>query len=92
LERVQLHKAGGLNANDLTIVSCLFDRNGNFVEGKQKLVQLRLRDETLARRLSTGLTVKTSFETQPGTYAVRVAVRDARGQLLSAESAVVEIP
>ena len=92
LERVQLHKAGGVNANDLTIVSCLFDRNGNFVEGKQKLVQLRLRDETLARRLSTGLTVKTSFETPPGTYAVRVAVRDARGQLLSAESAVAEIP
>ena len=92
LERIRLQKAGGLNANDLTVVSCLFDRNGNFVAGKQEGVKLRLRDETLANRMAGGLTVKTSFETQPGTYAVRVAVRDEQGDLLSAESAVVEIP
>jgi hypothetical protein len=92
LERIRLQKADGRNANDLTVVSCLFDRNGNFVAGKQEVVKLRLRDETLANRLSAGLTVKTSFETQPGTYAVRVAVRDEQGELLSAESAVVEIP
>ena len=92
LERIRLQKAEGRNANDLTVVSCLFDRNGNFVNGKQETVKLRLRDETLANRMSAGLTVKTSFETQPGTYAVRVAVRDDEGELLSAESAVVEIP
>jgi hypothetical protein len=92
LERVQLQKADGVNSNDLTVIACLFDRNGNLVEGKQKLVKLRLRDETLANRLSAGLTVKTNFEAEPGTYAVRVAVRDAQGQLLSAESAIVEIP
>lgn len=92
LERIRLQKADGRNVNDLTVVSCLFDRNGNFVSGKQELVKLRLRDDTLVNRLSAGLTVKTSFETQPGTYAVRVAVRDEQGELLSAQSAVVEIP
>ncbi|MGA2327608.1 MAG: VWA domain-containing protein [Bryobacteraceae bacterium] len=92
LERIRLEKFEGRNASDLTVVSCLFDHNGNFVTGKQELVKLRLRDETLASRLGSGLTVKTSFETPPGTYAVRVAVRDAQGLLLSAESVVAEIP
>jgi hypothetical protein len=90
--RLQLQKKDGRNANDLTVVSCLFDGNGNFVAGKQQLVTLRLRDETLANLAGAGYTVRTNFETQPGTYAVRVAVRDEQGQLLSAESAIVEIP
>lgn len=92
LTRVALEKSGDRNANDLTVVSCVFDQNGNFVTGKQQLVQLRLRDETLDARLGSGLTVKTEFDVQPGTYAVRIAVRDLDGRLLSAKSSVVEIP
>lgn len=92
LRHIMLQKAGGRNSNDLTIVSGLFDRNGNYATGNRKTVKLRLRDETLASWLGSGITVRSSFDVQAGTYAVRVVVRDAQGQLMTAKTSVVEIP
>ncbi|MGD0199826.1 MAG: VWA domain-containing protein [Bryobacteraceae bacterium] len=92
LRRIAFRKVDERNSNDLTVVACLFDQNGNYAAGKQTLVSLRLRDQTLANGMGSGYTLKTAFEVQPGTYAVRVAVRDAEGELLAAESSVVEIP
>jgi VWFA-related protein len=84
-------KIDGRNRNDLTVVSVLFDRNGNFVAGQQKLLEMRLRDETLGK-LSSGITVRTSFDAKPGSYFVRQVVRDANGQMMAAENGSVEIP
>jgi VWFA-related protein len=95
LVRVDLHgirfkKVDGRNRNDLTIVSALFDRDGNYVSGNQKLVEMRVRDETLSRP-SSGITLKSNFDVKPGSYMVRLVVRDAEGQM-SAENGAVEIP
>ena len=92
LRRIAFRKVDDRNSNDLTVVACLFDQNGNYVDGKQTLVSLRLRDQTLASGKGSGYTLKTTFEVQPETYAVRVAVRDSQGELMFAESRVVEIP
>ncbi len=81
----------GRNRNDLTVVSALFDRNGNYIMGNRKVIEMRLRDETLAR-LSSGITVKTSFDAKPGSYFVRVVVRDTEAQMMAAENGAVEIP
>lgn len=89
----QLHyrKAEGRNNEELVVVAALFDGNGMFIKGEQKTVTFRLKDETLASRLNSGITMKTSFDTKPGTYLVRVVIRDADGQM-SAENGAVEIP
>lgn len=92
LRRIAFRKVDERNSNDLTVVVCLFDQNGNYADGKQTLVNLRLRDQTLANGMGSGYTLKTRFDVQPGAYAVRVAVRDAQGELMFAESSVVEIP
>jgi VWFA-related protein len=92
LKRLRLRKADGRNRNDLTIVSALFDRNGNYVTGSQKLVEMRLKDETIEKRSDAGITVRTSFDVKPGTYLVRLVVRDAEGQQMSAANGSVEIP
>ncbi len=92
LKQIHFRKADGRNRNDLTIVSGLFDRNGIYISATEKIVQMRLRDETLANKLGSGITVKTSFDVKPGSYAIRLIVRDAEGQLMSAENAAVEIP
>jgi len=81
----------GRNGDELSVVSVLFDRNGNFVTGMTKTVTMKLRDETLAR-LSSGITVKSSFDVKPGTYVVRLVVRDAEGQAMAAQNGAVEIP
>ena len=92
LRHLRLRKVEGRNHNQLTIVAVLFDRNGNYVTGNQKLVDVRLNDDTLERRADAGFTVRSSFDVKPGTYLVRLVVRDAEGQNMSAANGAVEIP
>jgi VWFA-related protein len=89
--RLHFRKGEGRNGDELTFVSALFNQNGNFLQGTQKIVTLRLKDETLAHILNSGITMKTNFDVKPGNYLVRVVVRDAEGQL-SAKNGAVEIP
>jgi hypothetical protein len=62
------------------------------VTGKQKTLDLRLRDQTLVQLLRSGLTVKTSFDIKAGTYLVRQVVRDTEGGQLAGLNRTVEIP
>jgi hypothetical protein len=81
----------GRNRDDLTIVSVLFDRNGNYITGLTKNIEMHLRDESLTR-LSSGISVKTNFDVKPGTYVIRLVVRDSEGQTMAAQNGAVEIP
>jgi VWFA-related protein len=92
LNHVDFEKLQGRNWDDLTIVAALFDRNGNFITGEEKTLELRLKDSTLARLDQTGVTVKTNFDVKPGGYLVRLVVRDSKAAQLSARNGVVEIP
>jgi VWFA-related protein len=92
LNHVDFEKAQGRNWDDLTIVAALFDRNGNFITGEEKTLELRLKDATLVRLDQTGVTVKTNFDVKPGGYLVRLVVRDSKAAQLSARNGVVEIP
>jgi VWFA-related protein len=92
VKNLRFRKAEGRNRNDLTVVSALFDRNGNFLQGSEKTLEMRLKDETLEGKLGSGITLKTSFDVKPGSYLVRLVVRDKEGRLMSAENGAVEIP
>ena len=92
VKRLRYKKAEGRNENDVTVVMAVFDRNGNFLQGNQKLLQMRWKDETLQSKLSSGITLKTSFDVKPGNYTVRLVARDGEQQLMSAENGAVEIP
>ncbi len=88
---LHFRKLEGRNTDVLTCVSGLFNRNGNLIQGIEKTVTMHLKDDTLADKLASGITLKTSFDVKPGSYMVRVVVRDAEGQLMSAENGTVEI-
>ena len=91
-KHLQLRKADGRNNNQLVIVAGLFDRDGNFVSGIQKTVDLKLKDETLAKLMTAGsLSFKTNFSVPPGTYMVRLVVRDSERQMMSALNGAVAI-
>jgi VWFA-related protein len=89
--RLHFSKAEGRNLNKLTVVAGLFDRNGHFISGNEKVLDMHLKDETLANRLGSGITLKSNFDVKPGGYLVRLVVRDVEGQI-SATNEVVEIP
>lgn len=90
LKLLKFRKVEGRNHNEVTLVYGLFDRNGNYTQGVKKVVEMRLKDETL-ERLSQGITVRASFDVAPGDYLIRLVVREAEGQKLSATNGAVEI-
>jgi hypothetical protein len=93
VNQLNFRKEEDRNRNDLTIVCGLFDENGNYVSGIQKVLEMRLKDETLATLLASGVAVRTSIDAiAPGRYAVRMVVRDAEGRAMTALSGAVEIP
>jgi hypothetical protein len=92
LKNLHFRKADGRNNDNLTILSGVFDRNGNYITGMQKVLQMRLLDPTLDKLLSSGITVRTNFDVTPGSYVIRLVVRDSEGQTMAARNGVVEIP
>ncbi|MGB7555852.1 MAG: VWA domain-containing protein [Candidatus Korobacteraceae bacterium] len=91
VQHLHYRKVDGRNNNSLTVVSAVFDRNGNFVTGNQKTLHMHWKDETLGTKLASGVTLKSSFDVKPGSYLVRLVVRDDEGQL-AAQNGAIEIP
>jgi VWFA-related protein len=89
---IHFQKVQGRNNDQLTIISGIFDENGNFVTGLSKVVEMKLLDTTYTRLSRSGFTVKTSFDVKPGTYLVRLVVRDALGAQMAARNGAVVIP
>ena len=92
LKHLHFKKVDGRNRNVLSIVSAVFDRNGILVAAIQKDLEMRLKDETFSQRIANGVAMKTSFDVKPGSYVVRLVVRDSEGQTMAARNGVVEIP
>ncbi len=92
LKGVHFRKADGRSRDDLTFATAIFDENGNFITGGEKIVEMRLLDPTLNRLSHSGFTVKSSFDIKPGTYLVRLVVRDAEGAQMAARNGAVVIP
>jgi len=92
LKRMRFSKAEDRNKNELTVVAALFDRNGNYVVGQKKIIEFRLKDATLGKLESNGISLRENFDIRPGTYLVRLVVRDAEGQMMSAANGAVDIP
>ncbi len=89
---VHFDEHDGRHWDDLTVVAALFDRNGNFLQGDEQTLEMRLKDPTLARLARTGVTVKSSFDVKSGGYLVRLVVRDTKGSAIASKNGVVEIP
>jgi hypothetical protein len=92
LSSVHFRKEGERNLDNLTLVSALFDRDGHYVTGQQKVLELRLRDGSLQRALQTGFDIQTELNAKAGTYLVRTVVRDSESGQVTAVNSTVEIP
>ena len=92
IRQLHLRKADDRNRNDVTLVYALFDGNGNYLQGVQKVVELRLKDENVEHRRSLGLTTIGDFDVKRGAYMIRVVARDAEGRQMAAANDTVEIP
>jgi VWFA-related protein len=89
---LRFRKAADRNNDKLTVATVIFDENGNLLTGMEKTVEMKLRDETLQRMNKTGISVRSSFDLQPGTFLVRIVVRDTEGTQMAAVNRGVVIP
>jgi VWFA-related protein len=89
---LKFRKAEDRNKDKLTIATVIFDENGNLLTGLEKIVEMRLKDDTLQRINKTGISVRSSFDLQPGTFLVRIVVRDSEGTQMAAMNRGVVIP
>jgi VWFA-related protein len=89
---LKFRRAEERNRDKLTIATVIFDENGNLLTGLEKMVEMKLKDETLERMNKSGISVKSSFDLQPGTFLVRIVVRDSEGTQMAAMNRGVVIP
>jgi len=92
LKSVKFRKVDGRNHDDVTLATVIFDENGNYIAGGEKILEMKLLDSTLERLDRSGITVKSSFDVKPGSYLVRMVVRDKEGELMAARNGAVVIP
>jgi VWFA-related protein len=92
LGQVRFRKEGERNLDNLTLMTAVFDRDGHYVTGQQKVLELRLRDQSVEKVLQAGVKIETELNTKAGTYLVRTVVRDSVSGQVSAVNSTVEIP
>ena len=92
LKALKFRRVDDRNHDDLTLAAVVFDENGNYVAGSEKVLEMKLRDATLQRLDRNGITVKSSFDVKPGSYLVRLVVREKGGELMAARNGAVVIP
>jgi VWFA-related protein len=92
LKSIKFRKVDGRNHDDVILATIVFDENGNYITGGEKILEMKLRDSTLERLDRSGITVKSSFDVKPGSYLVRLVVRDKEGELMAARNGAVVIP
>ncbi len=82
----------GRHVDSVTLATSIFDDNGNFVTGGQKVLDLNLLEPSYQKMLQAGLTRKTSFDLKPGKYMVRQVVRDSENSQMAARNGSAVIP
>ena len=92
MKDVPFQVVDGRHVDSLTLATSIFDENGNFVVGGQKVLDLNLLEASYQKMIQSGLTVKVGFDLKPGRYIVRQVVRDSENSQMAARNGTVVIP
>jgi VWFA-related protein len=84
-------KANGRSMQELTFVMVLENAAGDYLAGKQAVMNLALTPPRLASMQATGINAVMNFAAAPGKYAIRAVVREAGQNRIAASSARFEI-
>jgi hypothetical protein len=90
-KRIRFASQSGISLQQLTFVTAVFDGQGNFVTGKQAVMDLRVKPATLARMQTTGIHAVESFSLPKGSYTVREVVRELVQDRMAASTTPLEL-
>jgi VWFA-related protein len=91
VNRLQFRIANGRHMQQIVFLTALLDASGNYVTGKESIMDLALTDEKLASLRKDGLKAIATLEAPPGIYQVRTVVREGMKGGLAASTTVVEL-
>jgi hypothetical protein len=84
-------RKSGRSLQELTFVMVLENAAGEFLDGKQAVMDLALSPPKLASMQATGINAAMTFAAATGKYSVRAVVREAGENRIGASSARFEI-
>jgi hypothetical protein len=84
-------KTSGRNMQELTFVMVLENAAGEYVAGRQAVMDLALTARKLASMQATGIKAMMTFAAAPGKYSIRAVVREAGQNRIAASSTKFEI-
>lgn len=91
VNRLQFVASHGRHAQQFVFLVTLLDTNGEFVSGKESIMDLALTDSKLASMKQSGLTTVATLDAPPGVYQVRAIVREGMKGALAATTTGVEL-
>jgi VWFA-related protein len=90
-KRLPFSALNGASVQQLTFVTVLEDAAGNYMQGKQAVMDLVLTNATRAQLEEKGLKAATSFLVAEGNYRIREVIREAIHNQLTASESPIEI-
>jgi hypothetical protein len=89
VNRLPFASSHGRHMQQLVFLMTLLDAKGNFVTGKESIMELALTEEKLAALKKAGLKTVATLDAPPGIYQVRTVVREGmKGNLATSTTAV----
>jgi VWFA-related protein len=86
VRRLKFPKKEGRSVQEFTFVTMLEDAAGNFIAGKQSVMDMALTNATLAALQKDGMHAVTQFAAPRGSYRVREIVREAAENRIAASN------
>lgn len=90
-KQLKFAEQGDRHVQELTFVTIVQDRAGNFIEGKQAVMDLALTPATLSELQSKGIAASTSFSLPKGACQVREVIREAVENHMSASNSPIKV-
>jgi hypothetical protein len=91
VRQLRFLKKSGRSLQELTFVMVLENAAGEYLAGKQAVMDLALSPAKLASMQATGVKAVMNFAGAPGKYSIRAVVREAGQNRIAASSAKFEI-
>jgi len=91
VNRIDFKLRDGARTQHLDMVAALLDGNGNFVTGREGVVELALSEASFTRLSQGGLTLVLRLDAPPGTYQLRLVAADDGEAHVSASTLAVEL-
>ncbi len=88
---LQFQERDGLYVDDVVFATAVFDARGNYVDGIQRTLHLRLTDTNLRELIEKGLTGEVSFLLPSGTYLLRQVLCEEGGRA-STQNLTIKVP